>query len=397
MKADWRSLPRPDYGGGSLLNLMSSVIRSRGGTSPHAELRGLGAGELAKWKKVVVLLLDGLGEGQLAAALEKGGEGLDFWRRHARRVITSECPATTAAVVSTLACGGSPAEHGILGWHLHLPDLGMEGTILPYVTRTGTPMTEDAFDLAGYLRWPRHAASVPGRRELISWGRIPYSRTSMTQDWWTGRHAYWKLAGLVGHLRAFAKGRWRKPAWAYAYWPRYDSLCHEFGPEGPEPLAHLRELGKMLDAAERALKGTGTLLLVTADHGHMQTDVTVDLSQIPGFYDCLGGLPTGDARMTHCMVRPRKEKEFLRLLNEEPLRSTCAAARGEDVLASGLFGPGTPHPSLAARTGDYILFSLPRRALHYPSAVPGKGHEMKGTHGGLSREELEVPLVVVAP
>lgn len=400
--AAFRRLPKPDYDGGSLLNLMASVIRSRGGRSPHEALRNLPVAELKRYRKVVLLLLDGIGAGQLRDWLGAEKAPSAFFGTHPHDVITTVCPATTASVVTLLATGASPAEHGILGWHLHMADLGIEGTFLPFVTRTGTPIAQDTFDLAKYLQMPSHLATTKGRRVLISpWG-LPTSRTSMAQGWWHDRRSYTTLEGLVRRLRAFAKEETEGPDFAYAYWPKYDSLCHEFGPEGREPADHLRVLDGILARIERALRGTDTLLLVTADHGHMQTDITVDLSQIPGFYSTLSTLPSGDARMTHCLVRPSRERDFLRMLREEPLKSACVAVSRADFLASGILGPGKPHPALEDRMGDWVLCALPRHALAYPANVPPVPGEpvkppMKGTHGGLSEAELRVPLFVVRP
>lgn len=394
---NFRRLPRPDYDGGSILNLMSSVIRSRGGRSPHVSLRVLPPRDVQKYKKVVLLLLDGLGEGQLRDWMARTQRPTAFFGQHPHDIITTLCPATTASVVTTLATGASPTEHGILGWHLHLPDLGIEGTILPFVTRTGTPLAMDDFHVADYLQLPAPLATTAGRRVLISYGDIPFSRISMVQSWWHERKSYTTLEGLTRHLRTFAQSRPRHPAFAYAYWPHYDSLCHEYGPEGAIPARHLRELDSFLARAQQALRGTNTLLLVTADHGHMQTTTSVDLSAIPGFYSCLSTLPTGDARLTQCLVRPTKLRDFRRLLNEEPLKSACVAATRAEMLRAGLFGPGRPHPALQDRMGDYLLFSLPGHALLYPAAQSKFKHLMLGTHGGLSHAELRVPLFVVRP
>jgi hypothetical protein len=144
-------LPRPDYAGGSLVNLMASLIRSRGGRSPHRALAGLPPSALRPYSKVVLLLLDGLGANQLHAFVTRG-KGRQFFARHPWQIITTACPATTAAVVTTLATGASPAEHAILGWHLNLPDLGMVGTLLPFITRTNSPIAPPVF--------PWHATST---------------------------------------------------------------------------------------------------------------------------------------------------------------------------------------------------------------------------------------------
>ena len=390
----FRDLPRPDYSGGGIVNLMASIIRSRGGKSPHRSLAGLPPSALRPYRKVVLLLLDGLGAKQLHQFI-LSGKGREFLALHPWQKITTACPATTAAVVTSLATGSSPAEHAILGWHLHLPDLGMVGTILPFVTRTDTPIAGDDFDLEKYLAIPAPLASIRGRRVLISQGHIPTSRTSMAMPWWTERRAFDDLDGMLRRLRAFARSPGR--AYAYAYWPHYDSECHVHGPEGRAPARHLSELDAFLGRAERALAGTDTLLLVTADHGHMQTRERIDLSRIPGFYDCLSMLPSGDARMVQCFVRPARVKEFLRLTRSAPLHGAAACASQAEVLRSGILGPGRPHPALANRLGDYILFAAPGCAFLYPAAQSGEKAPKYGNHGGLSADELEVPLFVVTP
>ena len=387
-------LPRPDYNGRNIVNLMSSIIRARGGRSPHRPLAGLPLAELRSRRKVVLLLLDGLGSKQLHRFV-LSGKGRKFFARHPWQNITTACPATTAAVVTTLATGAAPAEHAILGWHLHLSDLGLDGTILPFITRTDVPIAPDDFDLEKYLALPAPLATIRGRRVLISQGHIPTSRTSLAQPWWTERHAFENLDGLLRHLRAFARSPGR--AYAYAYWPHYDSHCHRHGPEGRIPALHLAEIDAFLARAQKALAGTDTLLLVTADHGHMQTRVRIDLSKIPGFYDTLTSLPSGDSRMAQCFVRPARVPEFLRLTRAAPLRGACACVSHAEVLRSGVLGPGKPHPALKNRLGDYVLFAAPGHAFLYPAALSGDKAPKYGNHGGLSADELDVPLFVVRP
>jgi hypothetical protein len=390
----FRDLPRPAYSGGNLLNLMSSIIRSRGGTSRHRMLASLPAAALRPYPRIVLMLLDGLGSNQLHRFI-LSGKGGRFLALHPWQKITTLCPATTAAAVTSLATGSSPTEHAILGWHLHLPDLGMVGTILPFVTRTDTPIATDEFDLQRYLALPSPLATTRGRRVLISKDDIPVSRTSMAQPWWTERRSFSNLDGMLRRLRAFARSPGR--AYAYAYWPDYDSLCHQHGPEGAAPARHLDELDAFLARVQRALAGTGTLLLVTADHGHMQTHTAIDLSEIPGFYRSLAMLPSGDARMVQCFVRPTHVKEFLRLVRSPPLLGACACATRTDILRSGILGPGPPHPALENRLGDYTLFAAPGHAFLYPTALASKKELKLGNHGGLSRDELDVPLFVVRP
>lgn len=381
---------KPDYTGGSVINLLSSVIRSRGGRSPHAELNGLPARELRGARHVIYLLVDGLGEAQLARRLA-AGRGRAFFARHPRQIITTVFPATTAAAVTTFGTGASPAEHGVLGWHLHLHDLGLVATILLTRTRTGSPMADDEFDLGRYLRTPSYIATAKCRKELLSWAHIPRSRYSTANDPWDARGSYHTLRGL--ERQTALRTRRRNRSVAYVYWPGYDSSCHEHGCEHRATHAHFDEIDRSLARLASAIEGTGTALIVTADHGLVDTPDGVELRDVPGFYDCLAALPSGDARQVQCFVRPARVREFLRIVRKR-LAHACVCVPGETLLDGGFFGPGREHPALRNRVGDYVLIARPGHA--FGSSLPGAESEFNvASHGGMSAEEVRVPLYVV--
>lgn len=382
----------PDYGGNSILNLMASVIRSRGGRSPHPGLACLPARGLRSHRKVVYLVLDGLGELQLREHLA-AGRGCAFFARHPHDVLTSVFPATTAAAVTTFATGASPAEHGILGWHLNLPDLGLVSTILPAITRTRTPIAPPDFRLGAYLRLPRYIETARPSRHLLSWGHIPASRYSRAGPRWTHRRSYHSPGGLARAILAFARLPGR--GLAYAYWPEYDSLCHGKGCASRAASRHFRTLDTMLARLARRLAGTGTLLLVTADHGLVDAppDRRVDLREVPGFLDCLATLPAGDARQVHCFVRPDRQRRFVTIVRHRLARA-CRLIPGAVALREGWFGPGRPHPALAGRCGDFLLIA--REDYAFATSLPGATPDFNAAnHGGLSGREMLVPLYAI--
>lgn len=386
-----RSFCPPDYSGGSIVNLLASVIRSRGGRSPHADLNGLPARDLKGARKVVYLVIDGLGQQQLDRYLASRRRAA-FFAEHPHQTITTVFPATTAAAITTFTTGASPAEHGILGWHLHLPDLGMVSTILPATTRTGSPMAGEKFDLRRYLKLPLPLDSVKCRKELISWGDIPKGRFSRAGVRWNRKRSCTTLSGLSRQIEAFAKAPGR--ALAYAYWPGYDSFCHEVGCRHPRTVRHLAAIDRALAGLVRKLRGTGTALIVTADHGLVDSAPAhrISFREIPGFYDCLAVLPSGDARCAHCFVRPSKVRKFRRIFFQ-CLEKSCACVRGEDLLRLGVFGPGKPHPALSNRVGDYVLIA--KSDCCFSSHLPGEKIEFNvANHGGMSAAEVRVPLVV---
>lgn len=383
----------PDYGGGCITNLLASVIRHLGGSSPHAGLDNVGAC-LDGASRVGYLVVDGLGAQQLRRYLARGG-GRHFFGVHPFREITTVFPATTAAAVTTFLTGASPAEHGILGWHLHLSDLGLVSTVLLGLTRTGVPYAPRAFDLRAYLALPSRLASVPAPRLLVSPWRIARSRFSRAAGCWTGVQPFVTLRGLGRRLAAFARRKQFDHGLAYAYWPAYDSACHRWGCDHPLADRALDAVDRVLGRVVSRLRGTGTVLLVLGDHGLVDAGPAEqhDLADVPGFYETLAVLPSGDARQVHCFVRPATERRFLELVRRH-LDDACVCLPAHETFSMGLWGPGPEHPALRRRVGDYVLIARDGHAL--ASSVPGRPRETHvAHHGGLSEAEVVVPLYAV--
>jgi hypothetical protein len=62
-----------------------------------------------------------------------------------------------------------------------------------------------------------------------------------------------------------------------------------------------------------------------------------------------------------------------------------------EAVVKGLFGPGKPHPRLADRMGDLIVAARDEAYLWWAE----KENPLIGQHGGLSAEEMIVPLLSV--
>lgn len=379
----------PDYQGGSIVNLLSSIIHALGGTSPHPRLKAVDPGVFDGVSRIVYVVLDGAGYNQLNRFMAAGGGG-HFFSRHPFERITTVFPSTTAAAVTTLSTGATPAEHGVLSWHLHLPDLGLIGAVLPGTTLTGTPLAGDDFNLKRYLGLPSYLSSVRRHKRLLSFGALGRSAYSNAGTRWNGYAAYKTLTGMELQSARFA--RQGRRGVAYVYWPLYDTLCHRKGVRARDTRRHLAEVDASLGRLASRLAGTGTLLLVTADHGVVDAPPgkRIDLAAVPGLLDCLVLLPAGDGRQVSCFVRPGRVRQFHDVVARH-LAEACVCVAGEEILESGLLGPGQPHPSLRSRIGDYVLLARDDFAFRVTASLT-KARVHVGNHGGLSSDEVYVPL-----
>ena len=93
----------PAYGGGSLVNLVASLVEARGGPRRHPPLALLEPRELAPARNIVLVIVDGLGDNYLM----RQGKGGELARRR-RGALTSVFPSTTASAITTSYTGRTP-------------------------------------------------------------------------------------------------------------------------------------------------------------------------------------------------------------------------------------------------------------------------------------------------
>jgi len=96
----------PDYRGGSIVNLMSSILTVYD-TKPgiYPPLRDIETKELQSARNLVLLVIDGLGYDYLY----RQGAGSTLYR-HLQQRITSVAPPTTATAISTFLTGLAPQQ-----------------------------------------------------------------------------------------------------------------------------------------------------------------------------------------------------------------------------------------------------------------------------------------------
>ena len=180
----------------------------------------------------------------------------------------------------------------------------------------------------------------------------------------------------------------------YAYWPEFDHLSHVKGVNSRAVKKHLAELDAGFEELLHRLKGTDTMLLVTADHGFVDIspERIVSVSDHPDLRETLRLPLCGEPRAAYCYVPSDYRRAFLDYVDSE-LSEYAVCVESETLIEQGYFGPGVSHPGLRDRIGDYTLLMRDGYAIH--DTMPGdQPPAMIGMHGGCSSAELQVPLIV---
>ena len=198
-----------------------------------------------------------------------------------------------------------------------------------------------------------------------------------------------RVDGIVGNAR--------ERTYVSAYWPVLDTLSHKFGASSVRARRHLAEIDLHFARLRAALAGTGTLLVLTADHGFVDVrpESRLDADTVPHLRPMLSYPLCGEPRLAYCYVRDAHRADFERRAGDA-LAGAGRVAESASMVEDGWFGLADPHPRLYERVGDYALVMNDGYAI--TDRVAGeKPFRQIGVHGGVSRDEMHVPLVVVPP
>lgn len=376
----------PDYAHGSL-SLMASVELACGGSGTGmAPLVELPPGALMARRSVVLLIIDGLG---LDCLRQTSPDGL--LARNLLCGLHSVCPATTSAAITSFFTGVAPAGHGLLGWFT--PFEARDEVVLPLLARVRNGAGLPAADVATLYRSPPLASRLTRDCHVVTGRRIAGSAYSRFHAGPAQVYGYRSLSGLFGQLEHLVRAD-GPPRYVHAYWSELDHLAHEHGVAHRRTREHLRQVEAQLAQFLHRIAGSDALLLVTADHGFIDTapGCSLLLNDYPALARQLRLPLAGESRLAFVHARPDHRLtlggELAQFLGD---RATVFS--GEQFIAKGFFGPGEPHPALAQRVGDWVVAMADGWTLR--DRLPGEKPFMPvGVHGGLSGAELNVPLVV---
>ena len=375
----------PAYGGGSLLNLVASLVEARGGPRRHPVATLLDPRELEPARNVVLVIVDGLGDNYLM----RQGNGGELARRR-RGALTSVFPSTTASAITTSYTGCSPLEHGIIGWYTYFGEAGYVAAPLPFRTRGDMlPLREKGFTPERAFRARPIFESMQARAIIVSSAEIIASDYNQYHCAAAERRAYDSLERFVSEAEAAVKsGPERK--FVYAYWPVYDVTSHRYGCESAEAAREFERIDAAFGELLRRLSGTDTAVVATADHGFIDVPREAAL-ELPSALAAMLRFPLcGERRVVYCHVH---DSDAFACKAREWLEQRAEVKPSAQLVGEGWFGPGEAHPRFAERVGDVALVMNGRYTVKDWTAGEPR-HLHIGNHGGPSADEMMIPLIV---
>ena len=386
---------RPEQGRRCFDQLPATVERLLTGTTDGRALDEPLLGE--RYERVVFVYFDAFGW----TFLERHAEHRLFARARSDGLLvqlTAQFPSTTTAQVTTIHSGLPVAGHGLYEWHVYEPSLDRLITPLLFSfagdgergTLAGRLEPDDLFpteSLHGRL-----ARSGVGSAVLLPAaiaGSAPNTALLRGVDVLPFSSAEQALAGAAAALNEDTRH-------VHVYLDEVDSLMHAVGPDDPLVDAGI---GIVLDALDQASFPPGTLVLLTADHGMSPVDPSRTIyvnelwpelaAQLETGADAKPLAPAGSCRDLFLHAREDAVDDVCAGLGDR-LDGVADVVPVAELVATGIFSE--PSDRLRARLANVAV--LPRHGEAVYWHEPGRFvQRLHGQHGGLSPQEMEIPLV----
>ena len=300
-----------------------------------------------KYKNVVLLILDGMGDIVLKNIDENG-----YFRQNQIDVITSVYPSTTTAALTTYYSGKPPFETGWIAWSQYFKEYGRNIDMLSHLqSLTGLSIKNarlDVFkDVVNYktiFNQIEEASKTVKAYEIMPSYSDRRAKRTIKAD---------TVDEITENIKLLCSNDDNKFIMAYCDNP--DGLLHKYGTKSDEVREFIIETEKKIKEMCDDLN-EDTIVIISADHGHKDIEKAYSILDYPVLQNCLLMPPSLESRCVTFWVkenmRQEFEKEFRKQFNDE-----FVLMSKKEFLEKNMLGFGNMHNKIDDFLGDYIAVS----------------------------------------
>lgn len=374
----------PDYNH-SILNLITSVLKYYNVETNHTSLEKLDEKLQKKYKNVVFIILDGMGEHILNNISSEG-----YFCKNKLDCLTSVYPSTTTAALTTYYSGKPPYETGWIAWSQYFKEYGRAIDMLSHKE--------------SYKRDSLQGAKIDVFKEVVNYTPIferiekaatnvkAYELTPTYSDKRANRSVRAdNIDEIISNIEMLCQTQDEKFILAYSDNP--DGLLHKFGTTSEEAKQFVLETENKIQQMRQKL-GEDTIVIISADHGHKDIEKSYSIIDYPEIQECLIIPASLESRTLAFWVKEDMKKEF-----EERFKNAFGdeflLMTKQEFLDKNFLGYGEKHPKIDDFIGNYIALSTAGSMIRLETFLAEGKPVKKSTHCGLTKEEMEVPLIVL--
>lgn len=372
----------PDYEH-SILNLINSILKHYNVETKYNSLPKLEK-ELSKnYKNIVFIILDGMGEHILKNVSPNGY----FIQNHVDK-ITSVCPSTTTAAITTYYSGKPPIETGWIAMSQYFKEYGRALEMLRKIdSYTGEKIKNakmDVFDLMKYetiYEQIEKASPDVKAYEINPIHCEARSKRNIKAD---------NIEYMCDSIKSICSNKERNFILAYSDKP--DTLLHKYGCKSEEVKQFIIDAEKQIQQMRKDLEDT--LVIVSADHGHKDIEKVYNIVDLEEIQDCIIMPASLESRAVTFWVKEEQKEKFEDYFNKN-FKEEFILYKKEEFLNKNLLGFGDKHPKIDDFIGNYIAISIGSSIIKLGTNISEEKKTKMSTHCGFSPDEMEVPLIIL--
>ena len=338
------------------------------------------------YKNVIFLVLDGLGEHILNKDLPNG-----YLKNNQIDCVTSVYPSTTTAALTTYYSGKPPYETGWIAWSQYFEEYGRAVDMFSHNE--------------SYMREPIKNPLMDVFKTIVNYESIFEQIEKASKDVkayelepeYAERRAKRSIRAnnldeLIMDIQDLCNDSDKKFIFAYSDNP--DGLLHKYGVESKEVKEFLIEAeSKIQDMCNKM--EDDTIVIITADHGHKDIEKAYTLLDYPEIQECLIMPASLESRVLTFWVKEGMEKIFEERFNKIFKDEFWLMTKDEFLNKYHFLGFGKKHLKIDDFIGNYIALSVAGSIIRLETFLAEGKPVKKSTHCGLTKEEMEIPIIVI--
>ena len=196
---------------------------------------------------------------------------------------------------------------------------------------------------------------------------------------------------IIENIEMLVKNPEEKFIMAYSDNP--DGILHKYGTNSKEAYNFIKETeNKLKEMCEKL--PDDTIVIISADHGHKNIEKAYSILDYQDLQECFIMPPALESRCLTFWIKPGMNEVFEKKFNEK-FKEKFWLMTKEEFLNKNMLGFGEKHRKIDDFLGDYIALSISNEIIVLETLLaPGK-EVKKSTHCGLTKEEMEVPVIVI--
>ncbi|PLS24518.1 alkaline phosphatase family protein [Bifidobacterium imperatoris] len=383
----------------AVLPALSSAIGHPAATPVHADpqacQRALGFPDVTS---AIVVLVDGLGYWNLAMRLGHAPYLRSLMNDTAnQRPIATCAPSTTVAAMAAFGTGTCPGLTGMAGYtqlepasHTLIQLIQFKDALAPKPANPHIPVPPmiNPLDLQ---REPTMFERLAAQHVRVTSSGLPkFAGSPLTEAALRGSDYQ---GNVTPRDRVLAAARAaRTPGLTYLYIRDADKVGHNYGWDSEHWVAAFEHIDAQLALLHRSAP-KGTLIVIVADHGMVQTDMSqrVDIAEDPRLtrgVKFVGGEP----RSLMLYAEAGEDPEDIAARWRDRLGESALVRTQTQALNDGLFGPMDER--IKPMIGDVIVQAAGAATFVDSRTQNDKATHLPSVHGSQTQLEMDIPCLI---